>query len=181
MFKKTTFNWLENGSGWVDSRNRKKEWIYVTVVALFPLLSFSRWKKNLDCNFKRNDSTFCFQRRKKNTMLKNISSWLLLPFAFTWYHNFFHSRHNVNILLVMVVSIAMHMYLSATLLRYLETWILHQKHFKMNCFIETGLKSCSILRKCFVIQEILNSHNTMPGCIGWFCRQSKIDPKYCSR
>lgn len=65
MFKKTTFNWLENGSGWVDSRNRKKEWIYVTVVALFPLLSFSRWKKNLDCNFKRNDSTFCFQRRKK--------------------------------------------------------------------------------------------------------------------
>lgn len=83
--------------------------------------------------------------------------------------------------LVMVVSIAMHMYLSATLLRYLETWILHQKHFKMNCFIETGLKSCSILRKCFVIQEILNSHNTMPGCIGWFCRQSKIDPKYCSR
>lgn len=146
---------------------------------------FHRWvfrdgKKNLDCNFKRNDSTFCFQRRNKNTMLKNISSWLLLPFAFTWYQNFFHSRHNVNILLVLV-SNAIHMYLSATLLRYLETWILHQKHFRMNCFIEIALKSCSILRKCFVIQDILNSHNTMLGCIGWFCQQSKVDPKHCSR
>lgn len=152
------------------------------MVALFPPLSVSRWKKKSWLQFQAQRFNILFSEKKKKhdveeyfiVIITSVCIYLIPQF-------FFQTRHNANILLVMLVSIAMHMYLSATLLRYLETWILHQKHFKMNCFIETGLKSCSILRNCFVIQKILNSHNIMLGCIGWFCRQSKIDPKYCSR
>lgn len=156
MFKKTTFNCKMAGNKRQKQRENECTLQWSCFCQRCELRNEERKKKhreNCDCNFKRNDSTFCFEmyfacEKKKPSDVEEY--FIVIITSSTWFHTYFFITMNIFtsqwiFFVFMFVSIAMHQYLSATLLRYLETWISHQKHFKMNCFIGIELKSGYIL------------------------------------